>query len=234
MAGSQTWALAGGQPPFFKQLLQPVAIISEAEVESGVAAFSPGLLALLKGGDDKKLQAGMWPSIASWGAMPLRQKLGSFLQHQLAMVMSPTLDGFCERRVGEGAASSSASALEMPLHGMVQGKRFRQPACMMLDPSKVVTTQHMSFRGQPGTEDPADQSKYVRVELGMDGKQQVWVNCHRLVCLAYRGFAPSAALNQACHTGCKPGGHKGCVQPYHVDWQTHEHNLSQYREQRQG
>ena len=61
------------------------------------------------------------------------------------------------------------------------------------------------------------------------GHLPIFFLAHRLVCLAFHGFPLSKQASHACHHGCNPGGHKGCVQPYHVEWHTQEDNLKQYK-----
>lgn len=168
--------------------------------------------------------------------LPMGKRLGAFLQHMLANVLSPTLEGFCIPQEGQASTSTTKSALETPLHGTMEVRRkySQQPACMMLDKAKVASTPCMDPLGEDEVntraEDPTDSSTYVLLYLGRVGGVKVKAYAHRLVCLAFHGFPLSESASHACHHGCKPGGHKGCVQPYHVKWQSQEANLSQYKQ----
>jgi len=105
---------------------------------------------------------------------------------------------------------------------------------MLLSKDKVGKQTHMVLyvedgdKAKKGAEDPKDTSTYVMLQLGRLGKVQVWAYAHRLVCLAYHGFPLDPSSSHACHHGCQPGGHKGCVQPFHVEWQSQEANVKQY------
>ena len=228
------------QTPFYKCLIYgddhpslPTSSLSsnalaniDEKVEFGLETYFPGLLQLLKG--EGKPSPSMWPTSTMYVNLPLSMKLGVFLQHILANVLSPTLDDFCiEGNYQQGGCSTSTSTMEMPLHG--KKKKFVLPACMMLSQEKVSNTKYMTFSGYKGVEDDEDSSTYVRLQIGWVMKKKVWADAHRLTCLSFQGFPSSSVEDYACHNGCKPGGHKGCVQPYHLAWQSQAHNLSKYR-----
>ena len=195
--------------------------------------FGQGLLSLLQG--QGKPTLGMWPPMED--GLPMGKRLGAFLQHMLANVLSPTLEGFCIPQEGQASTSTTKSALETPLHGTMEGrhkKYSQQPACMMLDKAKVASTSAMDLVGEGKAnkmaEDPTDTSTYMRMHLGRVGSVTVLEYAHRLVCLAFHGFPLLESASHACHHGCKPGGHNGCVHPYYVKWQSQEANLSQYKQ----
>jgi len=94
--------------------------------------------------------------------------------------------------------------------------------------SSMVCLEDKGKAKKKGAEDPSDRSTSVRLQLGRVGKVQVFSQAHRLVCLAYHGFPLDPSSSHACHHGCQPGGHKGCVQPFHVEWQSQEANVKQY------